>query len=174
MGETPLPLSGRPSFLVKTKDRGATWEKVGEIPEGSQPTIVQRTDGSLLAYLRSDPFILESESNDGGKTWTDPKQTNLHCPGAGIAMTRLANGNLVLVHNDSPTERSPLSIRRSTNEGKTWSDPLHLESNPGEYSYPCVLQTSDGRIHVTYTFRRYSIKHVEMNEDWLIHMDRPN
>jgi predicted neuraminidase len=37
-----------------------------------------------------------------------------------------------------------------------------------------VLQTSDGKIHIIYTFRRYSIKHVELNEDWLIHTARPN
>ena len=35
-------------------------------------------------------------------------------------------------------------------------------------------QTSDGHIHVTYTFRRYSIKHVEFNEDWLFRTERPN
>ena len=52
--------------------------------------------------------------------------------------------------------------------------PLELESNPGEYSYPCIIQTKDGKIHMTYTYRRYTIKHVEMNENWLIHTDRPN
>ena len=49
-----------------------------------------------------------------------------------------------------------------------------LETDPGEYSYPCIIQTGDGRIHVTYTYRRYSIKHVEFNEDWLTQYDRPN
>jgi hypothetical protein len=53
-------------------------------------------------------------------------------------------------------------------------DLLVLESNPGEYSYPSVYQISDGKIHVIYTFRRYSIKHVEMNENWLTHFERPN
>ena len=52
--------------------------------------------------------------------------------------------------------------------------PLILETNPGEYSYPSVLQTKDGKIHIIYTFRRYSIKHVEMNEDWLTRFERPD
>ena len=89
-------------------------------------------------------------------------------------MTRLADGNLVLVFNDSDSKRTPLSVARSLDEGRTWETPLHLESNPGEYAYPCVIQTSDGRIHVSYTFRRYAIKHVEFNEDWLVHTERPN
>jgi predicted neuraminidase len=89
-------------------------------------------------------------------------------------MTRLGNGHLVLVFNDSETDRTPLSICRSLDEGKSWESPLQLESNPGEYSYPCVIQTSDGKIHVSYTFRRYSIKHVEMNEDWLVRFERPD
>jgi len=95
-------------------------------------------------------------------------------PDAGITMTRLANGHAVVVFNDSELHRTPLSIARSLDEGRTWETPLHLESNPGEYSYPCVNQTSDGKIHVTYTYRRYAIKHVEFNEDWLVHIERPN
>lgn len=41
-------------------------------------------------------------------------------------------------------------------------------------NYPCIIQTSDGRIHISYTFRRYAIKHVAMNEDWLVRFKRPN
>ena len=89
-------------------------------------------------------------------------------------MTRLQNGHFVLVFNDSSRGRTPLSIVRSLDEGKTWETPLKLESNPGEYSYPCIIQSADGKIHVTYTFRRYAIKHVELNEDWLVGMRRPN
>jgi predicted neuraminidase len=86
----------------------------------------------------------------------------------------LRNGHLLLAHNDSETARTPLNIRRSVDGGKTWSSPLVLESNPGEYSYPSVFQTADDLIHVIYTYRRYSIKHVEFNENWLEHTSRPN
>ena len=143
-------------------------------PGGSQPALAQHSDGSLLALLRSSPRTALVTSADEGLTWSPAKATDLKNPGAGISLARLANGHLVFVFNDSETDRTPLSIVRSTDEGRSWEEPLTLEANPGEYSYPCVIQSADGRIHVTYTFRRYSIKHVELNEDWLTHMSRPN
>jgi predicted neuraminidase len=41
-----------------------------------------------------------------------------------------------------------------------WTPAVTLEDSPGEYSYPAIIQTSDGRVHVTYTWRRQRIKHV--------------
>jgi predicted neuraminidase len=170
-GELLLPL-GR-SFAC-TKDHGQTWEPLGAVTGGSQPTVVERADGSLLTLLREGPRIWQTESRDGGRSWSKATGTALKNPDAGIAMTRLRNGHLLLVFNDTETDRTPLSIARSLNEGRTWEPPLALESNPGEYSYPCVIQTADGRVHITYTFRRYTIKHVELDENWLTHLERPN
>ncbi len=178
-GRLIVPLSGHGqgesgSFFLATNDNGATWQRSSFFKGGSQPTFIERNDGSLLAYMRNDPRIMQATSADGGKTWTNPVETVLRNPGAGIAMRKLSSGNSVIVFNDSETERTPLSIARSTDDGHTWEEPLHLESNPGEYSYPCVIQDSAGKIHITYTYRRYAIKHVEINETWLTHTQRPN
>jgi len=178
-GELFLPLSGKvdgtpASFFLRTKDHGATWERSGVIPGGSQPAIIERQDGTLFAMMREEPKILQSESRDGGATWTSPLKSVLRNPDAGIAMRELQNGRVIIVFNDSSTSRTPLSVALSLDEGKTWEKPLALESNPGEYSYPSAIQTEDGMIHVTYTFRRYAIKHVEFNEAWLTHFERPN
>jgi predicted neuraminidase len=164
------------SFFVSTRDNGATWTQSGIMRGGEQPTIVQRGDGTLLAYLRVAPRIVAAESHDEGKTWTVPRATSLKNPDSGISMTRLKNGHLLLVFNDQDKfdGRTPLHIALSTDEGRTWGKPLILETNPGEYSYPSIFQSADGMIHIIYTFRRYSIKHVEMNEDWITHFDRPD
>jgi predicted neuraminidase len=170
-GELLLPLA---HSFARTKDGGRSWEHLGAVTGGGQPTVIERADGSLLTLLRKGPRILQTESRDGGRTWSPAIATQLKNPDAGIAMTRLRNGHLILVFNDSETARTPLCIARSLDEGRTWETPLALESNPGEYSYPCVIQSSDGGLHITYTFRRYAIKHVELDEGWLTHLHRPN
>jgi predicted neuraminidase len=158
-----------------TRAAGTTaWRKAGFTSGGSQPAIAQRSDGSILAMLRHSRNITRIESRDGGQTWSQAQPTPLKNPDSGITMTRLANGHLLLVYNNSQTGRTPLSVVRSLDEGKSWEQPLDLESNPGEYSYPCIIQAADGKIHATYTFRRYAIKHVEFNEDWLVHFERPD
>ena len=161
------------AFLIGA-DGGVRWTIGGFIAAGSQPALVERHDGSLFALLREKPRLLQTTSSDGGHTWSKAVPSSIPNPDAGITMTRLSNGHLVLVFNDSETKRTPLSVARSLDEGATWEAPMNLESNPGEYSYPCVIQTADGRIHVSYTFRRYAIKHVEFNEDWIVHTERPD
>jgi predicted neuraminidase len=168
--ELMVPMSGGESQFLITKDGGANWEHSGKIDRGGQPTVIQRDDGSLLAYLRSRPFILQSESKDMGKTWSPAHTTDLKCPGASMALCRLRNGHVVLVFNNSSILRTPLSVALSTDDGKTWSQPVALESNPGEYAYPCMIQSSDGNIHVTYTYLRKVIKHVEFNERWITNL----
>lgn len=162
------------SFFLATKDDGATWTQSGIMRGGEQPTFIERKDGTLVAYLRVRPNIKSSESHDGGKTWSEPVATQWKNPDAGISMRKLKNGHVLLVFNNQDNSRTPLHIALSTDEARTWSKPLQLESNPGEYSYPSVMQSSDGKIHIIYTFRRYSIKHVELNEDWFTRLARPD
>ena len=162
------------SFFLSTKDNGATWTQSGIMRGGEQPTFFERSDGSLVALLRVRPDIVQSESQDRGKTWSEPGPTQFKNPDSGISVRRLKNGHVILVFNNQDNSRTPLHIALSTDEGHTWGEPIRLESNPGEYSYPSVLETSDGKIHIIYTFRRYSIKHLEMNESWLTNFARPD
>jgi len=182
-GELVLPLRDERnqrdlSFFVITRDAGATWQRSQDVPnaqsQGEQPAVAQRQDGSLLAFLRTGPRLLQTESFDRGMTWSPAKVTDFKNPDAAISLRALRNGNLILAWNNQERGRSPLHIARSTDGGKTWSTPLLLESNPGEYSYPSVFQSSDNLIHVVYTYRRYSIKHVVFNEDWLFRFERPD
>ena len=178
-GTLLLPVEGsldgvEGSHFLTLPRGGDCWQRAGFTSGGSQPAVVQRKDESLLALMRHSRNITQIDSRDGGTTWSKAQPTSLANPDAGITMTKLASGHLLVVYNDSPTRRTPLVIARSLDEGKTWEEPRHLESNPGEYSYPCVIQSGDGQIHVTYTYRRYAIKHVEFNEDWLVHYERPD
>ncbi len=42
-----------------------------------------------------------------------------------------------------------------------------MRAEMGEYSYPSVTQSPDGRIHISYTFRRETIKYVSVTEEWI-------
>ena len=67
---------------------------------------------------------------------------------------------MYLVYNHTRTGRSPLNLARSADDGKTWKPVATLEDAPGEFSYPAIIQTADGRLHVAYTWNRRHIKHV--------------
>jgi predicted neuraminidase len=53
-------------------------------------------------------------------------------------------------------------------DGLSWEAALELEdSEIGRYSYPAVIQSSDGMVHVVYTWRRERIKYVKIDPDRL-------
>jgi predicted neuraminidase len=80
-------------------------------------------------------------------------------PNAGTDAVTLRDGRHVLVYNPVPKGRTPLKVAISA-DGKTWHDAVTLERDPGEYSYPTVIQTADGLVHITYTWRRERIRHA--------------
>ena len=95
------------------------------------------------------------------------KSTVLPNPSAGIDAVALKDGRALLVYNHTETARSPLNVAVSL-DGKSWSAALILENQPGEYSYPAVIQTADGLVHVTYTWKRERIKHVVIDPRKLV------
>jgi predicted neuraminidase len=103
--------------------------------------------------------IFETWSSDRGQTWTPLTLTVLPNPSAGTDAVTLRDGRHLLVYNHTPKGRTPLNVA-ITRDGKTWEAAHVLESEPGEYSYPAVIQSSDGLVHITYTWRRERIKHV--------------
>ena len=79
---------------------------------------------------------------------------------------KLTDGRLLLAYNpvaETWGPRTPLAISVSDDEGDTWRALLTLEDQEGEFSYPSATQTSDGLVHVTYTYRRERIKHVVLD-----------
>jgi len=151
--------------LEITKDL-ENWQVVGPLNDPAkigviQPTILTYADGRLqmLCRTRGKGFISESWSKDGGKSWSEMTLTSLPNPNSGIDAVTLKDGRQLLVFNNTPKGRSPLNVATST-DGKQWKVVLALETRPGEFSYPAVIQAADGRVHITYTYLRKSIKHV--------------
>ena len=80
-------------------------------------------------------------------------------PNSGTDAVTLKNGTHLLVYNHTEKGRSPLNLAISK-DGKTWEAGLVLEKDPGEYSYPAIIQTADGMVHITYTWKRLRVRHL--------------
>ncbi len=164
-----------------TKDWGKTWTKIGPINDGKtisiiQPSILTYSDGSTQVLCRSrNRAVVESRSFDGGKTWSEAKPIDLPNNNSGTDAVTLADGRQLLVYNhvlppgkEIKGARTPLNVAIS-NDGKNWYAALILEDSPiSQYSYPAVIQTSDGMVHFVYTWRRERIKHVVVDPSKLV------
>ena len=145
-----------------------------------QPSVIRPKPGvkQLTAYFRDrrHEHIYMSTSTDDGDTWTEPKKTKLPNNNSGIQANVLnyTSGNVVLCFNPTNEVRNPMTIGLSEDGGNSWAYQRNLEYKKEsvgvmgvEYSYPSVLQTSDGYIHVSYTYNRETIKYMRFHEDWI-------
>lgn len=156
------------AWIDITSDGGRTWTKSAPINAGKQlfgiiqPTLFVSEPGKIRLLTRSYQigYICTATSCDNGKTWTDAEPISLPNPNAGIDAVRLQDSRILLIYNHSKHQRTPLNVAISTDGGITWEMKIVLEDAPGEYSYPSVIQTDDGLVHVIYTWKRNRIKHV--------------
>lgn len=175
------------SLIAISDDNGNSWTTSYPLVSegGVQPSLVQRKDGSLVAYMRDNgpapQRVIVSESRDQGMTWSTPVDSNLPNPGASVEVIALQDGRWLMVNNDTERGRHSLVAALSDDEGKTWKWQRHIEldkrpTQAGSYHYPSVLQAKDGTIHVTYSYflnhipegqPRKSIKHARFNTAWI-------
>jgi predicted neuraminidase len=166
---TESPSTWRVHFERST-DGGLTWTSSappasadGSQIHAIQPAILVHPAGKLQAVGRTrSGRVFETWSDDGGRTWTPIALTSLPNPNSGLDAVTLRDGRHLIVYNHTPQGRSPLNVAISR-DGKVWESVLVLESEPGEYSYPAVIQSADGHVHITYTWKRQRIKHVEID-----------
>ena len=146
---------------------GSVWMKTEPLNDGKkfsaiQPTILQHHQQYQILCRSRQKVILESWSKDGGKSWSPLKPTTLPNPNSGIDAVTLKDGRSLLVYNHLTKGRSQLHVSTTT-DGKNWFAVLKLEDAKGEFSYPAVIQTQDGRVHITYTYQRKRVKHVVLD-----------
>ncbi len=162
-------------YFELSDDMGKTWRRTAfvDAPEGVkaiQPTIIVLPDGRLEALCRTrSRQIGVTYSSDNGETWTTLRFLDTPNNNSGIDAVSLKGGGYALICNDWPIEptkekgaRTPLSILLS-DDGEHWRHWITLEDSPIlQYSYPSIIQSRDGHLHVVYTWRRQRIKHVEL------------
>ncbi|MBN2207120.1 MAG: exo-alpha-sialidase, partial [Candidatus Aminicenantes bacterium] len=150
----------------RTPDRGWTWLRTPPLNDGRsvgliQPALLRVGNDGVIALMRSTAGrVYAARSEDGGTTWSPPEALDLPNPNSGIDAVTLRDGRHVLVYNPTAEGRSPLAVAVSEN-GRDWTPVLTLEDESGaEFSYPAVIQAGDGRVHVTYTWKRLRIRHA--------------
>lgn len=163
------------SLTAISEDNGNTWRPslpiVGRGP--IQPAIVRKKNGNLIAYMRDsgdEPSrVHTSESKDNGDSWSASVKTDIPNT-ASVELLVLKDGKWAFVGNDITDGRYRLVLFLSDDEGKSWKWKTYLEKvepNKGSFSYPCLIQTADGLLHISYSYHlekdKKSIKYVVVN-----------
>lgn len=187
LGGSPLPLAdggiGLPGDL-RLAGGTSTWLRLsatGTIDAKArlanehanrQPAIAALDEHRALAIVREnagESGRASLHTDNGGESWRSVPRTDLPNPDAPVALLRLNGGNLLLAGN--PREgREALQLWTSGDDGKTWRPAGSVEAaadGGAEFAFPSLLQSRDGRIHLSYTWRRQAIRHAAFNEAWL-------
>jgi predicted neuraminidase len=168
------------SVFLRFDPATSTWTESNRVRSrmgNLQAAVVELSPGNLFALARrggdyepgDDGNVVRMESRDGGKTWSEGVETEFPNPNAAVELIRLKNGHLLFVYNDSPTDRTPLTVAISTDGGKTWPHRRNIAEGPGDFAYPTAIQTKDSRIHITYTSdERTVIRHATFPESAIL------
>lgn len=154
---------GEPACIVEqSADDGLTWEVITEIPEVekgiplNEPHLVELKSGKLLAMFRNEPkdpdkcYLLQSESADGGKTWSPVHSTGIW--GYPPHLIQLRNGWVLVVYG---YRRQPFGEKAciSRDEGRTWdteNDITLTGAASRDLGYPSSVQLDDDSILTVY------------------------
>jgi predicted neuraminidase len=166
-----------PSWQIhfeRSHDNGASWERIAvapgpDAPASIQPSILFLPDGKLLAVGRTrNGKVFRTVSADQGSSWSPVGFTELPNPNAGTDAITLQDGRHLIVYNHAAKGRSPLNLAVSK-DGVTWQAAMVLEDEPeAEFSYPAIIQSADGLVHVTYTWKRRLAKHAVIDPAKLV------
>ncbi len=163
------------AHIERSTDEGRTWELIKVDPTTEfnfiQPSILVHSGGRLQILCRSkEGNVIESWSEDQGNTWSKLKRTELLNPNSGTDAVTLKNGSQIIVYNPLVPGKEWFNGRFKlaaavSQDGKIWKEIAMLEDGTKEeFSYPAIIQTRDGKVHITYTYDRKNIKHIILEE----------
>lgn len=191
--DSELGLTLDPTVFQLSDDQGQTWRSV-EVPNSNgrvHANVVELEKGHLVAFFRSRfaDNVYRSESKDWGETWTEPLPTTLPNNNSSISVIKLQSGRLAIAYNPTSTPepkeglaswpglRCPVAVALSEDSGETWPMIRWMERGEGftgeenqtnnkQYEYPYLMQSSDGKLHLTYAYKdRLTVKYMQFSEE---------
>lgn len=175
------------SHMIFSDDGGKSWQLSAPIQTGgNECQIIERTDSSLLVNARMQGDWQGSRgvatSADGGSTWsalTHDKQ--LPCPKCQASMIRLDDQHLLFSnpHPPGPKDGKPsgarvrMTVRASTDDGKSWPFARELTSGPSAYStlarlpdgtVLCLYETGAQRPYETLRLARFNLEWLKESQ----------
>ena len=150
--------SGQWIGVCESTDDGRSWKKLAQIPTraGDDPGeyhelhAVEATNGTIVVQIRNNnpanrSETLQTESPDGGKTWSVPHPISVW--GLPSHLVRLRDGRLLMSYG---YRRKPFGnqARISTDHGKTWGEPVTISGDGanGDLGYPSTVELQDGTL----------------------------
>ncbi|MEO8415702.1 MAG: sialidase family protein, partial [Ginsengibacter sp.] len=165
------------SMVAISDDDGDTWHaSLPIVGRGNvQPALVQKKNGNILAFMRDNgdapSRVQMSESADNGYSWSAAQKTNIPNE-ASVELLVCKDGRWAFVGNDEDDGRYRISLYLSDDEGQSWQWKRTLENDQeknGRFSYPCLIQTDDGLLHISYSYSigkgTESIKYVVVDPE---------
>lgn len=132
-------------------DDGITWTLLSKLPTGpGEMHSIEAADGSLIVHVRNKikgdkgttQRIIQSRSEDGGKTWDAPRVV---AEGYPSHLVRLADGTLITTYG---WRQAPFGIRGklSRDHGRSWSEEFIVTDDGASWDlgYPSTVQLKDG------------------------------
>lgn len=145
------------SHVIFSDDGGESWHLGGDVGEGNESTVCEVRNGRLLLNMRANrkrndpenPWRLTALSKDGGRTFTkaafDKNLPEPVCQGSLVSDAR----RTVYFSNPAHTsERRNMTLRKSTDAGRSWKKSVRLPGKFAAYSDLCILQ--DGSVAILY------------------------
>jgi len=144
--------------ICESLDDGLTWNWLATIPHrpGDDPKLfhelhmVETTDGTLICHIRNENNVdrgetLQSESCDGGQSWSTPHSIGVW--GLPSHLLRTRKGELIMSYGHRRDPRG-IQARVSSDSGTTWSEAIMLtiDGKSGDLGYPSTVECNDGSL----------------------------
>lgn len=147
-----------------------------------EPGIIELDNGLIWLYMRTElMYQYQSYSIDGMRSFTPIEPSVFTSPRSPMTVIRISDGSLLAAYNPVPnyngraeltgdmnmntnwSGRTPLVLRCSKDNGRTWGELVAIETEKRvDFCYPSLYETSDRSILCSYMCIKGSFEKIHM------------